>query len=1059
METRRFYRTRARTNTNTATDITSEAPDCSHAAEVSTAQWRLSRKHGKVVKIQAERAVRASPLKTKRGTTETGVTGSKSDETHDPVDEVKVSFARYRSERKCTGSRNILCKADNDTVDKSVDSVRETSTEAAELKGSKSRTVKRRRRAGMVSGKKKVRKKRNNTGDLCKATSPLKRSESSEVRNETDNQCSNVTVYVTDHAVSDNIIDKGDSNFNEAYKPATSAVECHSPAAMAADHTYAKQINESPSGTAASGMLFQNVSVMSVPSHMMVDSVQNASIFDGRLLDNCQLLPDWTVTTAVLPLHEHSANDEHYVDYAIPTGASVVSLEDSQLSCAPLTNDHGAQPDVFITNNDLYHFNPDPNDMGFSDVEPDIDKHVDPDFVPDSCDSDDSSCDVYDVGHMVSKLVKNMTQMSSHNVVASIASGSEAIEVQGCAVEINSPHDAVTSVGSTSHILTENDELPETSASPLPASVTVAATANSPGGRCYDKRFYCLYCERPQAKLKTHLISQHGDEQEVAEMCSIADRSAQKNVLTRLRNLGNHRHNSQVIRAGSGILVVAYRPKEAADPNNYAPCPHCFGYYEIKQIWKHCKKRCPLAPQATNSASVLSQARYLLPVSHAVTASTRQILSVMQRDSIYKLSVNDELIMKFAEKLTLKHFSDRDKHEYVRAKIRELGRLLASLKSSFNINSIREAIDPAHFQKVINCVRTVSGFDCSTGMYKTPSLALKLGHAMKKCAVLLKSAALQESNKELEVKSDAFLQLCDMEWTSEVSSMAMKTLRSKKMNKTAVLPLTRDISKLSSYLSNIVDDSIAKLTSDDTEDKEHAWMSLAEALLAQIVMFNRRRSGELSKVTVSTYNNAMATNINTDTDVHKHLSGVEQNLCQQLHRLEIPGKKGSIVPVLLTRKYKEAVDCLITNRHKGHVSEENSYMFARPRSDGHIRCCDVLRKYAVECGAEVPQTLTSTRLRKHIATISQVLNLKHNELDLLAQFLGHDINVHRQYYRLPADVLQTAKVAKILMAVENGEQKLTGKCLDDIDVDLEAGVSAFYIHIFIHIIFLLIGSF
>jgi len=55
-------------------------------------------------------------------------------------------------------------------------------------------------------------------------------------------------------------------------------------------------------------------------------------------------------------------------------------------------------------------------------------------------------------------------------------------------------------------------------------------------------------------------------------------------------------------------------------------------------------------------------------------------------------------------------------------------------------------------------------------------------------------------------------------------------------------------------------------------------------------------------------------------------------------------------------------------------------------------------------------------VRKHVTTISQVLNLKENELDidLLAQFTGHDIRVHREFYRLPLDVLQTAEVAKIL---------------------------------------------
>ena len=50
-------------------------------------------------------------------------------------------------------------------------------------------------------------------------------------------------------------------------------------------------------------------------------------------------------------------------------------------------------------------------------------------------------------------------------------------------------------------------------------------------------------------------------------------------------------------------------------------------------------------------------------------------------------------------------------------------------------------------------------------------------------------------------------------------------------------------------------------------------------------------------------------------------------------------------------------------------------------------------------------------------------------------------------------------VAKILLAIENCQQeKLTGKSPEDVEVDLQAGVSTFYNHIFIHI-FLLISSF
>jgi len=270
--------------------------------------------------------------------------------------------------------------------------------------------------------------------------------------------------------------------------------------------------------------------------------------------------------------------------------------------------------------------------------------------------------------------------------------------------------------------------------------------------------------------------------------------------------------------------------------------------------------------------------------------------------------------------------------------------------------------------------------------------------------------------------------------------MALKTLRDQKINKVTVMPLTRDIAKMSSYLSKTAEDAVADLQSEQStdEDQENAWVSLAQACLAQIVMFNRRRSGEVSKMKVSMYRDAVSASRPADSDIHAQLSEVEHTLCRVLTRIEIPGKRGNFVPILLTHKFRQAVDLLLEKRHVVNVAQMNDFVFARPNSLSHIRGSDVLRTFASECGAEAPHTLRSTKLRKHVATISQVINLKNNELDVLAQFLGHNIKVHRDYYRLPSDVLQTAKIAKILMALDNGEQ-LAGKSLDDIHIDLEEG--------------------
>ncbi|GFS00348.1 hypothetical protein ElyMa_002812100 [Elysia marginata] len=76
--------------------------------------------------------------------------------------------------------------------------------------------------------------------------------------------------------------------------------------------------------------------------------------------------------------------------------------------------------------------------------------------------------------------------------------------------------------------------------------------------------------------------------------------------------------------------------------------------------------------------------------------------------------------------------------------------------------------------------------------------------------------------------------------------------------------------------------------------------------------------------------------------------------------------------------------------------------------------------------------ITSTTLRKHIASLSQIMNLLENEMNMLSSQMGHDIRVHKEYYRLSQDVLETAKVRKLLVMMERGAlQHLKGKTLQE----------------------------
>ena len=57
---------------------------------------------------------------------------------------------------------------------------------------------------------------------------------------------------------------------------------------------------------------------------------------------------------------------------------------------------------------------------------------------------------------------------------------------------------------------------------------------------------------------------------------------------------------------------------------------------------------------------------------------------------------------------------------------------------------------------------------------------------------------------------------------------------------------------------------------------------------------------------------------------------------------------------------------------------------------------------------------------------------------MVAGFLGHNIDVHREFYRLPEDTLQLAKCGKMLLLMDQGRlNESAGKSLTEIKDNLD----------------------
>ena len=57
----------------------------------------------------------------------------------------------------------------------------------------------------------------------------------------------------------------------------------------------------------------------------------------------------------------------------------------------------------------------------------------------------------------------------------------------------------------------------------------------------------------------------------------------------------------------------------------------------------------------------------------------------------------------------------------------------------------------------------------------------------------------------------------------------------------------------------------------------------------------------------------------------------------------------------------------------------------------------------------------------HLVFLCQMLNLNDGELEWLSNHLGHSVNVHKDFYRNQEAGVELGMVAKMLIAVDNGQ--------------------------------------
>lgn len=474
-----------------------------------------------------------------------------------------------------------------------------------------------------------------------------------------------------------------------------------------------------------------------------------------------------------------------------------------------------------------------------------------------------------------------------------------------------------------------------------------------------------------------------------------------------------------------GELLTSRRPNKKFKKNayEYETCAKCLGSLSDKGLSHHFKK-------CTNNS--LNGERIVKELSRAVEGRIHPnasedlaelIIPKMQEGASVRAIRFDWLIIEFGNDLCL-NYSPLFQKKLIRDKLRDAGKLLVAAKSiSAEITDFSSLFRVKNCNVVVAAVRRVSKFDLNAKKFGSPGTATTLVTLIKAIGDLLIIERMKEDDIEQENAVERFLKVFGKDAKLKILKLAYVTQANAKRGRDEDIPSTDDVGRLATYLDCERDKCFAELSQTFSYEK---WKNLSELSLASILVFNRRRTGEMSNITVSEFQGRVMIANHRDKLVSNALPEYTSRLIRS--RMKIRGKLNRTVPVLLKHSFDECLQLLLVHRKDARIPDENEFLFGLRTESGRIKtvdACAVMRKFSNLCAAENPGSLRGTKLRKHMASMCATMNLNDNDVTNVANFMGHDDQIHRNVYRSNTLQNEVIQMTTVLEAAQ-GKRKNSG---------------------------------
>ena len=186
---------------------------------------------------------------------------------------------------------------------------------------------------------------------------------------------------------------------------------------------------------------------------------------------------------------------------------------------------------------------------------------------------------------------------------------------------------------------------------------------------------------------------------------------------------------------------------------------------------------------------------------------------------------------------------------------------------------------------------------------------MRIGGELKLLAALKKGIALAKKD-DCEVKNaEAFLYHVVHFWNVRVSSVALKNRESNKYDKSDMLPFTSDLKLFTEKMKERIEGMQEKGIHSQSN-----YVKLNKAVLARLLVFNKRRPKELRVILLQSWVNRKKYKEETVEEINLAMGETEKRLVAELDVVMSRGKCGNKVPTLIPKDCASALQLLVDHR-------------------------------------------------------------------------------------------------------------------------------------------------